>query len=322
MTYNQPTARPLPATLPEYILVEVYLSEYRGREQWVAEYRLAYNGKASDYLKVVVNFRRHQRPSEGLWWVKPTTMAPHLWLVFAEAYAEASDYRAPPPVRTGDELVLLWGGNENQRVAHRDGWTFRFGSVCPLLFDDELWRVQVERIDPSRGYITVSSLGPDPRAVEQLTRPIGYVGIYSLDGELLVEGNVCYSHFEGGAGRVDGESELGRPFQVKVEYMRRHNNRLIGSVLILKDFQSEARLAAELVLIEGPPVPFASNDSVVSSASMRTISKPPFEVEDSDDRDHYDDDIVRREEIENSERPEVDYDPEDVERYIYGADED
>lgn len=318
MTYNQPTSRPLPATLPEYILVEVYASEFRGREQWVAEYRLARNGKASDYLKVVVNFRQHQGQHEGLWWVKPTTMAPQQWLVFATPHCRAGAHDVQLTVRMGEELVLPWDVEDNfNLVAHREGWTFRFASVMrePQFLEDELWRVQVNHIDLLRGNVIVSSLGPDPRVAAQLPGRVSYVGLYSLDGTLLVESDVYYCHAM--AGEVELRVENAR---IVIKQARRHYGRLIGLVTIWANCSSQTHLA-ELVFVEGLLATRTDHEDVRRTSATPT-GWQSFGAEDDVDRDDWADDIVRREEIENSERPDIDYNPEDIERYIYGADED
>jgi hypothetical protein len=238
--------------LPEYILVEVYSYEHRGWKQWAAEYRYVHKGKVN-YYSVVVNFGRHLRPSEGLWWVKPTNMASEKWVFLAEACAMAKEHRKPLSVRTGDELVLSWGGNENQRIAHRDGWTFHFGCVHPFLIDDEFWRVQVERIDPSRGHIIVSPLGPDPRKMILIPQPIWYIDIRSLEGEYLLMGRVHYSTFKGQEVTVEVVSELGYEYRVRIEQMRLFQRGLIGLVHSCRNFQVETRLAW-LLLNCGSPV--------------------------------------------------------------------
>jgi hypothetical protein len=323
VTYDQkPAQRPLPATLPEYIIVKVYASEYRGQPQWVAQYCIANNGKESDYLRVVVNFRRHQQPKAGLWWVKPTNMAPHLWLVFAEACGEAADYSAPPPVRTGDQLVLRWCWRDNGLVSHHLGWSLHFTSVSsePQLFDGEFWLVKVTRIDPLNRRITVAALGPDPRVAEKLSYPVGYVGLYSLDGQLIVEGGV-YDHWVTDVTELRMEPGPGRSLMVTIKDMRWFDNQLIGLVRLWEDFRSETRLV-EVVPIEGSHVECAMIPTVTDSTSP----KPPRLTYEMGHCDHYgredeegDGDIVRREEFENSERPEIDYSWEDVEQ---GADED
>jgi hypothetical protein len=104
----------------ERLPVRLFLREHKGRPQWQGQYRLYHKGDKSDYMDVVVNVPRLVTwPIDGVWyWVRPLSMAPKTWLVFAELIREIDHSRDFCP-----EPALLYEDDKAEsKSSYRSGW--------------------------------------------------------------------------------------------------------------------------------------------------------------------------------------------------------
>lgn len=95
-----PNHRSLPAHCPNFIKLQVFRSEFKGRSQWKGSYRFYNNDRPSDYIDVVVNPVGLCCPSQDgqEWWVEPTSMAPQARIVFANAHQRVGPGNEAAPI--------------------------------------------------------------------------------------------------------------------------------------------------------------------------------------------------------------------------------
>ncbi|KND47474.1 MAG: hypothetical protein AB199_03530 [Parcubacteria bacterium C7867-004] len=259
MTYNQRSnVRPLPSSMPEFILVNIARSAFKGQLQWKATYRLYDNGRASDDIDVVVNFNSYVWPQSDhdvWWWVKPVSMAPQQRLVFAEAVQRLDTHDAPLTVRTHDQLVLdfVWSEDEKRYVAHLDGWKVVFSS--DHVARAESWRVEVTDIRLATGIILTRPIGPSPKAVYRPPANVGYLSLTPLyePGGTIETDALTYSSWcndrQGASLTVHVEHE-GKILRLECTQLRLRGKQLLGFV----SHPGRYPYLAELVLLEGQPV--------------------------------------------------------------------
>ncbi len=316
---HRPATRPLPGGMPEYIVVELIESEYHHQKQWVARYRLYHNGNESDFIDVVVNIPRRSlfQPQDGeRWWVRPTAMAPHKRLVFAESYGRVGGHSWPLTVRTGEEFFLTfqWSQRDRDYRTVFDGWQVRARGALGIC-RDELWQVQVERIDPCAGLIEVRSIGPHRKMRFEPPKQVGYIGITPLfGGERELEGDVFeygvrYWNYSGGqlSAKIEHNGRLIRldcSQMRKVSIGRNTSGKEVFKIVGLVSQNDGHRYLAEIVLIEG---------EVADRPQLPAFDEPPRVVhhrpfEERDALDEVDDglDEYFREIRENSEPPDRD----------------
>ncbi len=287
MNHEKPQPRPLPATMPEYVLVEILESEYRGAVQWKAHYQLSNKGREGDFIDMVVNFNRYQRPRDGeRWWVKPTTMAPQKRLVFANADCLLDRHDKPLTVRTGDELFLPFNYSTQmgKYVSSLDGWTVYTRFALNSL-EGENWRVRVSEFYLNWGMIIVQSIGPDPRNVYTPPKQVCYIGIMPLDEQRAArEGDVLtywandLTNVRGGRFSV-GFEQGGVIYQFECSELRRTGERIIG---LVTETKGRGGYLAEIVLIEGKPVCKPSNYSYRASPVEARIVDPDPDYDEED----------------------------------------
>lgn len=293
---QKPAPRPLPSNLPQYIAVEIWESEYRGTPQFQAEYKIADNGNSNDYIEVVVNIPRYMWPwpksGEHLW-VRPTGMAPHKRLVFAEAYTRVREHTAELTVRTGEDLTVrdfVWSATDRCHYAQLDGWKLCLPNAH--VSEGEPWQVRVEEIKPEYGSVVVRSIGPSSQTQYRPPAKVGYVGVVPLFGKReAFESDVfsCWSHDYGDqqGWRFDAEIEFkGRIARLECSQLRKlpagrdKDGKLLHKILGVVSLNRHRGYLAELAIIDGEParrpaLPFAD-----SASACKHVEQPLDEPDD------------------------------------------
>ncbi len=268
---SKPALRPLPSGMPEYIAVEITESEYKGRHQWVARYRLYNNDLESDFIDVVINVPYYFRPSPesgDRLWVRPTAMAPQKRLVFADAHERVRDHYAPLTVRAEEELVLdtfYWSRESRRYRAIHDGWVLELRDTLGIC-QGESWRVRVGTIYPGSGTIEVKSIGPHPKMIYEPPMKVGLMSVIPIFGKReMLEGDVlsCWRGWQDTqrGGQLHAEIEhRGRIIRLHCSELRKvsaglnKDGRTIEKIVGLVSVNRAHSYLAELVLVEGETV--------------------------------------------------------------------
>jgi len=280
---NKKIMRPLPSRCPTLIPVEIRRSEHGGRKQWVSSYPFYNNGKDSDWVDIVINFGRFTRHQESQLvdgqrvWVRPTAMAPHARLIFADFVRVDDRYDVggvfPHQVDEEIDVPFVWRQHD-QRYVHQasDGWFILMANTDLRLAHGEVWKVRVLEISHV-GEVIVGSVGPsDYHVVRALPVQLAYLQVKSLYGKpLALEGDVlAYTRWSGDeaevAVRVDDDVvvfSVRRPRQQSP-----YDDTIIGTVTL--DNHRYGQLC-ELVWVEGQPV---SETSVSGYRQRRRKSRP------------------------------------------------
>lgn len=280
--------RPLPSCLPEYIPVEIWRSEFKGREQWIAKYKVYNNGKDSDWVDFVVNFGRFQRGNNyhdgDVLWVRPTAMAPQKRLIFAECVQRGDPWdldSEPFPYRVGQEFECIFRHTHqfsDMYEEYWDNWVIQLKTSVKLEHNETV-RVRVTSV-PDLFEVKVELVGyEDKRRGVQAPPQICYLEVKSLEGPAFnIEGDVVAytppSRYGYGATLGDTFETVVETaddvFVLKCQHLR---HKWYGRDIISTVTQSgrEYGQLCELVWIEGEPT---SDRAVFDFEHERRRTKP------------------------------------------------